>query len=163
MSMITVPAVIQMGVLPIAAHLFCFYFGLVADLTPPVALGALTASGIAKSKFTPTAINATKLGVAAYIVPFFFVYNPILLLGQVDFSIMVIVQAVFAVLGICGISCALTGYFMDQLNPFDRIIVGAGAILLIFPELATSLAGIAVLAVAAGYQRARAKRKRVAV
>ena len=158
MAMITVPAAVQMGVLPMAAHLFCFYFGLVADLTPPVALGALTASGIAKSKFTPTAINATKLGVAAYIVPFFFVYNPVLLLGQVPFSFMVILQALFAILGICGISSGLTGYFFDKLNALERVLLIAGSVALIFPEIYTSLIGIVIIVVVALVQIMRKKR-----
>ena len=89
MSMITVPAVTSLGVNTISAHLFCFYYGIVSDLTPPVALAALTGAGIAKAKFWPTAFNATKLGIGAYLVPFFFVYNPILLLGQYSISLEV--------------------------------------------------------------------------
>lgn len=155
MSMITVPAVIEMGVMPMAAHLFCFYFGIVSDLTPPVALGALTAAGIAKGKFTPTAINSVKLGIAAFVIPFFFCFNPVLLLGQTAFSMMVIPQILFAIMGIALLSCALFGQFVDKMNAFERAVVLAAALGMIYPEVFTSAIGIAVAVLIALNQKRR--------
>lgn len=144
MAMITVPIVSAMDVLPLAAHLFCFYFGIVSDLTPPVALGALTASGIAGSKFLPTAINATKLGAIAYIIPFFFVYNPILLLGMQPFTIEVLISFIFAIIGTIALSCAIYNYMLDTLKWYERIITAIAALIMIHPNILTSFIGISL-------------------
>lgn len=144
MAMITVPAVASMGVMPMAAHLFCFYFGIISDLTPPVALGALAGSGIAGAKFWPTAINATKLGCAAYVAPFFFVYNPILLLGQMPFTIMTPIAILFAVFGVMLLSCGLFGFIIVKCTWYERILVLVAGVLAIWPNIIGSLVGIGV-------------------
>ena len=151
-SMICVPAVAKMGVPAMAAHLFCFSFGIVSDLTPPVALGALAGAGLAKAKFGPTALNATKLGIAAYIVPFFFVYNPILLLGQAPFTLMTLIQILFAVIGIFGISSSFYGQYMTEMKPIERMVLLPAALLTIFPEIYTSLIGFVIMALLAVWQ-----------
>jgi TRAP transporter 4TM/12TM fusion protein len=155
MSMITVPAVSAMGVPIMAAHLFCFYFGIVSDLTPPVAMAALTGAGIAKAKFWPTAINATKLGVAAFIVPFFFVYNPVLLLGQQPFSITVVVSMLFSIVGIIAVSCGLFGYVIDDTTLFERVIMIAAGLLMVLPEPITSIIGLGMVAFVVFKQKMR--------
>lgn len=142
MAMITVPAVSAMGVVPMAAHLFCFYFGIISDLTPPVALGALAGSGIAGAKFWPTALNATKLGIAAYVGPFFFVYNPILLLGQFPFTIHTLVAIPTAIIGIMVLSCAIYGFVLVKAAWYERIICAASALFFIMPTIWISLLGI---------------------
>ncbi|MCR4712532.1 MAG: TRAP transporter permease [Clostridia bacterium] len=146
MSMITVPAVVAMGVNPIAAHLFCFYFGIVSDLTPPVALAALTGAGIAKAKFWPTAINATKLGIGAYLVPFFFVFNPILLLGQYDLSLEVILAIATSVLGIICVSSSLFKYFRGELVTIERLVLLVAGLMMISPKILYSAIGLGLLA-----------------
>lgn len=158
MSMITVPIVAKMGVMPMAAHMFCFYYGIVSDLTPPVALGALAGAGLAKAKFLPTAINATKLGVAAFIVPFFFVYNPELLLGQTPFTMLTVVQIAFALLGIFALSCSLFGQFVCKMTAVERVLVAGAALLMILPEMLTSLVGMGILAVVFVVEKARSKK-----
>lgn len=144
MSMITVPAVAQMGVVPMAAHLFCFYYGIISDLTPPVALGALAGAGIAGAKFWPTAINATKLGIAAYVAPFFFIYHPQLLLGQSEFSPMNLLYLLFTFLGLLMLSCALYNFVIVKTKWYERILILGCAFMTILPELTSSLIGLGV-------------------
>jgi TRAP transporter 4TM/12TM fusion protein len=158
MSMITVPAVTALGVNRIAAHLFCFYYGIVSDLTPPVALAALTGAGIAKAKFWPTAFNATKLGIGAYLIPFFFVYNPILLLGQYHLSLEVILAFVTSVLGMICVSSALFRYFRGDLNIVESVVIFIGGLFMISPKITMSAIGLAVIAVIWVWQNFRNKK-----
>lgn len=146
MAMITVPAVAAMGVVPMAAHLFCFYYGIISDLTPPVALGALAGAGIAGAKFWPTAVNATKLGIAAYIGPFFFVYHPVLLLGVADFQLIHIAYIFFAFCGLLMLSCALYSFVIVKTYWYERITLVGAAFLTFLPEVNTSLIGLALFA-----------------
>ena len=159
MFMITVPAVTLMGVHPMAAHLFCFYFGIVSDLTPPVALAALCGAGIAKARFWPTAFNATMIGVAAYIIPFFFVYNPVLLLGQLPFSITTVQASVFAIIGIIAISCGLFGYVVDKANIVERILVIAAGVMMVDPGSLTDIVGVALIVTILVIQLRRKKKR----
>ena len=160
MAMITVPAVAAMGVAPMAAHLFCFYYGIISDLTPPVALGALAGAGIARAPFLPTAINATKLGIAAYIGPFFFVYHPALLLGVVPFEPTHLVYILFSFIGLFMISCGLFGHVLVKANLLERIIIIAAALMTFQPGISTSLLGISIFFVEYLYQlRKRTKLK----
>lgn len=154
-SMICVPVVVKMGVPTMAAHLFCFYYGIVSDLTPPVALGALAGAGLAKAKFLPTAINATKLGIAAYIVPFFFVYNPVLLLGETPFGPMVVLQCAFAIIGIFGICSGFYRQFLRKMNAIESVVILVAGLLTILPEIYTSLIGTAVMVAFGIYQIVR--------
>ena len=157
MSMITVPAVTQLGVPAMAAHLFCFYFGIVSDLTPPVAMAALTGAGIAKAKFWPTAFNATRLGIAAYIIPFFFVYNSELLLGVNPFTFATIFQMLFSVVGIVAISTGLFGFVIRDSKIYERVAMVAAGVLMVLPELVTSLIGIGIIALVVLLQSRRPK------
>ena len=146
MSMITVPAVIEMGVPIMAAHMFCFYYGIISDLTPPVALGSLAGAGIAGGQFWPTAFEATKLGVAAYVVPFFFVYNPILLLSPDSFSVELLVILPFTVFGIRLLSSALYNYLITDMKPWERTAVLAASLLCIHPDILWSFIGLSLAA-----------------
>ena len=159
MSMITVPAVTMMGVHPMAAHLFCFYFGIVSDLTPPVALAALCGAGIAKAKFWPTAFNATKIGIAAYIIPFFFVYNSVLLLGQVPFAFATVQAIIFAIIGIISISCGLFGYIVDDATAVERVLMIAAGVMMVQPGTLTDIVGVALIVALILFQLARKKRR----
>lgn len=107
------PALIKMGVLPIAAHLFIFYFGIISAITPPVALASMVAAGIAKAPFIKTSLQALKLGAAAFVLPFMFVLNPALILQG---GVLEVIQCVFtATVGIFSMSVMLEGYFLERL------------------------------------------------
>ncbi len=145
MAATTAPILIRMGVPTLAAHFFVFYFGIVADITPPVALAAYAGSAIARSNPMKTAFNASKLAVAAFIVPYMFCYNPAMLL--IDTSIAGIIPiAITAFIGLFGVSSALEGYCFANMNPVIRILMAAGGLLLIHPGVMTDIIGIVVVA-----------------
>ena len=135
MAATTAPILIRMGVPVMAAHFFVFYFGIVADITPPVALAAYAGSAIAKSNPMKTAFNASKLAVAAFIVPYMFCFNPAMLL--IDTTAIQVVQiAITAFIGIFALAAALEGYCFANMNAVIRIVIAAGGLLLIHPALA---------------------------
>lgn len=141
MAATTAPILIRMGVPALAAHFFVFYFGIVADITPPVALAAYAGSAIAKSNPMKTAFNASKLAVAVFIVPYMFCYNPAMLM--IDASPFQVVQiAITSILGIFGLAAALEGYCFSKMNPVIRILIGLAGLMLIHPGLMTDLVGV---------------------
>jgi len=159
MSMITVPALLKMDVMPMAAHLFCFYYGIISDITPPVALGALAGAGIAKAPFWPTAINSTKLGIAAYLAPFLFVFNQSLVLGQQPFLFLHVLYLILALVGVMIISTGLFGFVITRAKWYERIaLIGAGVMVLI-PGILNSLIGLGLYGVVYLIQRQRRERK----
>ena len=140
------PILITLGVPKVAAHFFVFYFGIVADITPPVALAAYAGSAIAKSNPMKTGVNATKLAIAAFIVPYIFAMNPSMLL--MDQGVLAAVQVIItSCLGIFGIAAALEGYIVAHAPWWQRILLAAGGLCLIDPKLTTDLVGVAVIAV----------------
>ncbi|MEE1114340.1 MAG: TRAP transporter permease, partial [Eubacterium sp.] len=145
MAATTAPILIRMGVPVVAAHFFVFYFGIVADITPPVALAAYAGSAIAKSNPMKTAFNASKLAIAVFIVPYVFCFSPAMLL--IDTTPVQIIQiAVTSLIGIFGVSAALEGYCFADMNPVIRVVIAAGGLLLIYPGLVTDLAGLGLVA-----------------
>ena len=139
------PILIQLGIPTMAAHFFVFYFGIVADITPPVALAAYAGSAIAKSKPMKTALNATKLAIAAFVVPYVFAMNPAVLL--IDTTALEVVQLVItAILGILGLGVGLEGYFKGKVIWPLRIVSIAAGLLLLVPGTWSDIVGIAVLA-----------------
>ncbi|MFO7685086.1 MAG: TRAP transporter permease [Desulfobacterales bacterium] len=159
MSMITAPAIVPMGVLPMSAHLFCFYFGIVSDITPPVALASLAGAGVAGSKFWPTALNASKLGISAYIAPFFFVYHPLLLIGQMPFQTELLFNIVFSFGGLMILSCGLFGFVLVKAHWYERILLVAAGLATFMPELITSFVGVGVFGIIYILHRARRQRQ----
>ncbi len=144
MAATTAPILIRMGVPIMAAHFFVFYFGIVADITPPVALAAYAGSAIAKSNPMKTAFNATKLAIAAFIVPYVFAYNPTMLF--IDATVAdVILIGITSLIGIFGVSAALEGYLFADMNPVIRIVMAAGGLMLIVPGLLTDGVGIGLV------------------
>lgn len=137
------PILIQLGIDPICAQFFVFYFGIVADITPPVALAAYAASAIAKAKPMQCAINASKLAIAAFIVPYIFSFNPALLLvGDVN-VLDVGVNTLSALLGLFGIAVALNGFlFKRKVNWAFRILLVAGGVCMMIPGTASDLIGL---------------------
>ena len=140
------PILITLGIPKVAAHFFVFYFGIVADITPPVALAAYAGSAIAKSDPMKTGINATKLAIAAFIVPYIFAMNPSMLL--MDQGVLAAVQVIItSCLGIFSIAAALEGYIVAHAPWWQRILLAAGGLCLIDPKLTTDLVGVAAIAV----------------
>ncbi len=147
-----------MSVHVLAANLFVFYFGIVADITPPVALAAYAGAAIAKSNPMKTAFNATKLAIAAFIIPYIFVYNNVLIFVG-EFSVIDAVLAVATCfLGMYGISIGLTGFFKAETPIWERILFLAGGFCMIVPGWTTDLIGLGLLAAAIVLNMLRAKK-----
>lgn len=144
LALLVVPALKQMNVLPLAAHLFIFYFGIISNVTPPVALAAYAAAGVARCNPTKTGIFAFKLSLSGFILPFMFVYNPVLLMQG---NWLEIIQSLItALLGIYSLSAALEGFvFKWNANKVERLVLLASALLLIVPGTLTDVIGLAVL------------------
>ena len=160
-STITAGAIIQLNVLPLAAHMFAFYFGIIADVTPPVALAALAGAAIAKAKPMRTAVNATKLAIGAFIIPYMFVFNSQMLMIDAN-ALQLIYILITALIGMFGISVALEGYgFGFTSNIIERILFAAGGLLCVIPEGMTDVIGLCMLAVLCAFQiiRCRLRKK----
>ena len=143
-STIAAPALVQMNVPVLAAHMFAFYFGIVADVTPPVALAAYAGSGIAGANPMKTGVNAAKLAIAAFIVPYIFVLAPELLMINAT-AFTVLLSMLTAIFGMWGLSLAMIGFCQHPLNVLQRIVFFLGGLCLIIPGTLTDVAGIAVL------------------
>ncbi|CAD2076039.1 C4-dicarboxylate ABC transporter [Phocicoccus schoeneichii] len=153
------PALAEYGVPVLVAHMFVFYFGIFANVTPPVALAAFAGAGISGGDPMKTGFAAFKLSLAGFLVPFVFVFDPSLLLINVEGLAMnareyplanmmdVAVVVTTTVIGIVAISAALEGYFATNLNWLFRILIGAAAISLIIPETITDIIGLAIVIV----------------
>jgi TRAP-type uncharacterized transport system fused permease subunit len=151
------PILIQLGIPVIAAHFFVFYFGIVADITPPVALAAYAGSAIARSKPMKTALNATKLAIAAFVVPYVFALNPAMLL--IDTNPLEVIQVVItSVAGIIAIAAGLEGYLEGSLMIVFRIVLIAAGLLLLVPGTLTDVIGIGVVALVMVFQIIRKKK-----
>ena len=140
------PILIKMGLPAVSAHFFVFYFGIVADITPPVALAAYAGSAIAKSNPMKTGVNATKLAIAAFIVPYIFAYNPALLFENLTGWWQVIQIVATSLVGIFGVAACLNGYLFKQIPVIFRLIILAGGLMLLYPSTVTDLIGIALVA-----------------
>ena len=144
LALLVVPALKQMNVLPLAAHLFIFYFGIISNVTPPVALAAYAAAGVARCNPTKTGVFAFKLSLSGFILPFMFVYNPVLLMQ--GGALEIIQSLITALLGIYSLSAALEKFvFKWNINQAERLVLLASALLLIIPGTITDLIGFAVL------------------
>ena len=145
MATITAPILIKMGLPVLAAHMFVFYFGIVADITPPVALAAYAGSAIAKSNPMKTGVTATRLAITAFIVPYIFAYSPEMLL--IDAAWYDVVQIVItALIGIFAVSAGMEGYMIVKTPWWQRLMLLGGGLLSIIPGLATDAAGILLIA-----------------
>ena len=166
-STITAGAIIQLGVQPIVAHMFAFYFGIIADVTPPVALAAIAGAAIAKAKPMKTAVNATKLAIGAFIIPYMCVYNPqMLMLDAKPLGVIMII--ITSLIGMFGISVALEGYGFKNTGIFtgsgkpaglvvtfdviERLLFAGAGLLCVLPETKTDILGLGLMAVLIIYQ-----------
>ena len=144
MATITAPIVLQLGVDLLPAHMFVFYFGIVADITPPVALAAYAGSAIARSNPLKTGVQATKLAIAAFIIPYIFALNPsLLLLGSTPFDVITVTLT--ALMGMTGVAAATEGYLLTKMNPIIRVISLVGGLMLIIPGAQTDIIGLALV------------------
>ncbi|HLS21266.1 MAG TPA: TRAP transporter permease [Paenalcaligenes sp.] len=143
---IAAPALINgFDLAPIAVHMFVFYFGIVADITPPVCLAAYAGAGIAGANPFKSGVTAVKLAIAAFIIPYIFVYSPMLVMVDVT-TFALIITVITAILGMIAVSSAMIGYFIRSSRFYERLALFAGGILLIIPELLPSLVGLGIVA-----------------
>ncbi|MCD8116044.1 MAG: TRAP transporter permease [Oscillospiraceae bacterium] len=152
------PILIQMGVPTLAAHFFVFYFGIVADITPPVALAAYAGSAIAGSKPMRTAVNATKLAIAAFVVPYIFAFNPAMLL--IDTNALEVIQLIItSIVGMVSLGVALEGYLKGSVPWPLRIVAAAGGLFLIYPGTLSDVVGLVVIVAIFVFQFLRNKKQ----
>ena len=157
------PILIQLNFPVVAAHFFVFYFGIVADITPPVALAAYAGSAIAKSDPMKTGLNATKLAIAAFIVPYIFAYSPALLFENISGWWEVAQICISALLGIFGIAAALNGHLYKKVPWFFRILLVAGGLGMMIPGTLTDVVGLALVAAVVAVQYLSAKREKATI
>ncbi|MCP1314173.1 TRAP transporter fused permease subunit, partial [Halomonas sp. 707D7] len=152
---IAAPALInEFGLPPMAVHLFVFYFGIIADITPPVCLAAFAGAGIARANPMLTGFTAVKLAIGAFVIPYAFIYNPMLVM--VDATPLGILGALaFSLIGIMGVSSALIGYFLRDSRPWERLVLLAAGLAMVVPELLTTGAGLLAMVVIGWLQRRR--------
>jgi len=152
------PILIKMGIPAMAAHFFVFYFGIVADITPPVALAAYAGAAIAKGNPMKTGVNATKLAIAAFIIPYVFAYNPAMLLIDTN-AVSVAIIAITSIIGMFGVASALEGYVFRPMAWYVRLISLVGGILMLIADTKTDILGIILLAAVIIWQRRGSKEK----
>ena len=146
MATITAPILIKMGIPVLAAHMFVFYFGIVADITPPVALAAYAGAAIAKCNPLKTGVTATRLAITAFIVPYIFAYSPEMLFIGVEHWYDVALICVSAIIGIIGVSAGMEGYMYVKCPWWQRILLLGGGLLCIIPGAVTDAAGFVCIA-----------------
>ncbi len=157
MAATTAPILIRMGVPTIAAHFFVFYFGIVADITPPVALAAYAGAAIAKSNPMKTAFNASKLAIALFIVPYVFCFSPAMLL--IDATVLEVVQiSITSIVGVFGVCAAIEGYLRTNMNVLVRLMMAAGGLLLLEASPMTDVIGIVLIAVGCAWQYTKGRK-----
>lgn len=145
-STIAAPAIILLGVPDLSAHLFVFYFGIIADITPPVALAAFAAAGVAGGEPIKTGIESSKLAIAAFIIPYIFVLSPQMLM--IDTTWMEVAWVVLtAMAGMIAIGAGVIGYWMRGMNWLERVLAVIVGLLLIYPETVSDIIGISAFIV----------------
>jgi len=143
-STLAAPALAGMGISMQAAHLFCLYFGVLADVTPPVALATYAAAGIARSDPLKTGFTALATAAAGFVVPFMFVYNPYLML-QGGSMVDTVIGTVTALIGIVGLAAAVQGFLVKDLNPAERLALFLVPFLIIWPTILSNVIGAAIV------------------
>ena len=153
----------SIGVEKMAAHFFVFYFGIVADITPPVALAAYAGSAIAKADPMKTGVNATKLAIAAFIVPYIFAMSPQMLFINVDSAFQVVQICISALLGIFGVAAALNGFLYRPIPVVLRVVLAVGGLGMMIPGTVTDVTGLVLVVAIILYQRFTAQRSKSAL
>jgi TRAP-type uncharacterized transport system fused permease subunit len=148
-----IPAVIKLGVSPIAAHMFAFYFSCLSSVTPPVALAVYAAASIGGAGLWGSGVQAVKFAAAGFIVPFFFVYSPAMLFEGTWAQVLTVLCT--GTIGVIALAAGLEGHFLRQATWLERGLFVAAAFLLIDPNLTTDVIGLLVLAGGCGLQKLR--------
>lgn len=158
-STVSVPVLIQTGAIPMAAHMFCLIYACLSNITPPVAMSSYVASGIADSDQTKTSLIAVKLGLTGFILPFFFLNNPILLLGSTEgVPLLITIRALItSSIGVIALSSGLQGYLLSKLNILERLAMVAAGLLFIETGLVTDLAALMLVGVILTFQYVQTK------
>lgn len=164
MASMVAPILMRSLTLPVlAAHMFVFYFGIVADITPPVALAAYAGSAIAKSNPLKTGVTATRLAITAFIVPYIFAFSPeMLIIGSDKPWYEIVLLVVTALCGIYIISAGMEGYMFKNMSWFERILALAGGLFMVIPGIVTDAVGIALIVLVVIIQKLGAKKKQTA-
>ncbi|MFZ5816093.1 MAG: TRAP transporter permease [Bacillota bacterium] len=155
------PALTKLGVEPLAAHLFVFYFGILADITPPVALAVYAGSAIAGSNPWKTGIEAVKMALGAFLVPYIFAMSPVLILVGATWS-NVVAMLFTSLLGMTALGTGVTGYWSTHLKQWERLMLVVGGVMLVDPNLITDLIGSVLVASAFAMQLIRSRREQPA-
>ena len=145
MATITAPILVKMGIPVLAAHMFVFYFGIVADITPPVALAAYAGSAIAGSNPLKKGVTATRLAIAAFVIPYIFAFNPKMLFIEAS-ALDVVLIILTSCIGIFALAAALEGFMLRKLRFYESIPLLAGGLLMIYPGHITDLIGFVIVA-----------------
>ncbi len=154
----------RIGIVPVCAYFFVFYFGIVADITPPVALAAYAGSAIAKAPPMKTALNATRLAIAAFLVPYIFAFAPQMLFefeagmstaAMITSSVMIVITAL---VGLFGVAASLNGFLFKKINPLFRIVLAAGGLCMMIPGTLTDVIGLVLVGGVCGCQYMSAKK-----
>lgn len=154
----------RIGIVPVAAYFFVFYFGIVADITPPVALAAYAGSAIAKAPPMKTALNATRLAIAAFVVPYIFAFSPVMLFefaADATMAVKIIESVLIVVtslIGLFGIATALNGFLYRPINPLFRVLMAAGGLCMMIPDHISDVVGLVVVGGVIVFQRMSAKK-----
>ena len=151
------PVLIRMGIPSIAAHMFVFYFGIVADITPPVALAAYAGAAIAHGNPMKTGVNATKLAIAAFIVPYILALNPAMVFVDTS-AIEVVSIIVTSLVGMFALSMSLEGFCRGPLPALLRIVAAAGGLMLIYPGIGTDIIGVLLVGAVIAFQIMKEKK-----
>lgn len=159
---IAAPALLLLDVPIIAAHMFAFYFGIIADVTPPVALAAVAASGVAKSEPMRTGVQASRLAIAAFIIPYIFVFSPELLLVNVTFFHLVFIL-ITSIIGIISVAAGLTGFFKTKMHAVERGLFIVGGIMMVTTNLVANLIAAVLLGSVLFLQLRKRKEKQLLV
>ena len=165
------PALAEFGMPVLVAHLFVFYFGIFANITPPVALASFAAAGLSGGNAMTTSLISVRLAIAGFMVPYLFAYQPALLMvdtsnvatNATEFPMApigtIVTVAVIAVIGVIALSAAIEGYFKTHLNVLERIILGAAALGMIIPETVSTIIGSIVVVILVGINYMKAKKE----
>lgn len=157
MAALLAPGIVELGVPLVAAHMFVFFFACISAITPPVAIASYAAAGIAETDPTRTGFEGLRLGSAAFLIPFMFVYGPaLLLIGSPQSVILAVVTATIGVIALAG---AAVGWIRGKASPLERVALAAAAITLIDPSVVTDVAGLALLVAAYGMHSVRLRRQ----
>lgn len=157
-AMLAGPALIGLGVNPLAAHLFIVYFSIISAITPPVAVASFAAAGIAQTSPTKVGIEAVRLGLASFVIPFIFVYNPALLLE--GSAVEIIYTILTCTIGLIILGCGIVGFFYNEVNHFQRMVLLLAGLLIIFPVFLVNILGIMVTSLLFLYQYKRVPKKK---